>query len=126
MILKISRKHGLQNKISKRAYQNLEDIISYIESNFGEVVKDDFRIKIVDTISLLQEFPLLGSVQNREKEIRGFVIHKFIKVFYKFQNHKVTILSFFDNRQKPYKIIRATPSEFGLVNIAIQIQIVSP
>jgi plasmid stabilization system protein ParE len=80
---------------------DLENISSYIERTFGEDSVIDFKSKIIESISLLQEFPQLGSIQNQDKGFRGFVIHRNTKVFYKFIDQQVTILRFFDNRQKP-------------------------
>ena len=88
-------------KINKKALQDLENISGYINDMFGNIVANDFRTKILDSISLLQDFPLIGSIQNKEKGFRGFVIHRYTIVLYKFVNQRITVLRFFDNRQKP-------------------------
>jgi plasmid stabilization system protein ParE len=79
----------------------LEDILGYINDTLGSIVANDFKNKILDSISLLQDFPLIGGIQNKEKGLRGFVIHRHTIVLYKFVNQRVTVLRFFDNRQKP-------------------------
>jgi len=89
-------------KINKKALQDLEDISTYINDTFGNIIaNDDFRTKILDSISLLQDFPLIGSIQNKERGYRGLIIHRYTTVIYKFVNQQVIILRFYDNRQKP-------------------------
>lgn len=88
-------------KINKKALQDLEDISTYLNDTFGNIVANDFRTKILDSISLLQDFPLIGSIQNKERGYRGLVIHRYTIIIYKFVNQQVTILRFYDNRQKP-------------------------
>jgi plasmid stabilization system protein ParE len=88
-------------RVNKKAYQDLENISFYINDTFGEIIADDFRSKILNSISLLQDFPLIGSIQNKEKGFRGLVIHRYTTIIYKFVNQRVTILRFYDNRQNP-------------------------
>jgi hypothetical protein len=51
----------------------------------------------------LAEYPELGTIQNKEMEIRGFTMVKQINIFYKISKHQLIILDFFDNRQSPQK-----------------------
>lgn len=88
-------------KINKKALQDLEDISTYINDTFGNIIANDFRNKILDSISLLQDFPQIGSIQNKEQGYRGLVIHRYTTIVYKFVNQQVIILRFYDNRQKP-------------------------
>jgi plasmid stabilization system protein ParE len=88
-------------KINKKALQDLENISNYLDYTFGNIIANDFRTKILDSISLLQDFPLIGSIQNKERGFRGFIIHRHTTIVYRFVNPRVTILRFYDNRQKP-------------------------
>ncbi|MCU0468749.1 MAG: type II toxin-antitoxin system RelE/ParE family toxin [Arcicella sp.] len=88
-------------KITKKAVQDLENISDYLNDVFGNVVANDFRTKLLESIALLQDFPLIGSIQNNEREFRGFVVHRHTTIIYKFVNQRVIILRFYDNRQKP-------------------------
>jgi len=58
---------------------------------------------VYDTIDILAEFPEIGTIEYKEKGIRGFTIVKQINVFYKIIGNKIIILDFFDNRQTPEK-----------------------
>jgi plasmid stabilization system protein ParE len=88
---------------SKRADKKFEKIIDYLNENFGEIVTRSFIRKIYDFLDILSEFPELGSIENRKKEIRGFTIVKNINIFYRIENETIYLLDFFDNRQNPKK-----------------------
>jgi hypothetical protein len=51
----------------------------------------------------LVEFPEIGTLENVERNIRGFVIVRQITIFYKVSGNKIILLDFFDNRQEPKK-----------------------
>jgi len=88
---------------SKRADQKFDKIIAYLNEDFGEGVTKTFVKKVYDFLDILSEFPELGSIENRERGIRGFTIVKNINVFYRFEDKTIYLLDFFDNRQNPQK-----------------------
>jgi len=47
--------------------------------------------------------PEMGSIEHYEKQIRGVVITKHNTLFYRIEDQKLILLSFFDNRQHPNK-----------------------
>ena len=65
----------------------------------GECVTSAFVKKVYDFLDILVEFPEIGSLENTEKNIRGFVIVRQITIFYKISGDKIVLLNFFDNRQ---------------------------
>ena len=65
---------------TKRAKIRFEEILDYIEEEFGHAA--------------------------REKKIRGFQISRQTRLFYRVRGNRITILTFFDNRQDPKKRIR--------------------
>ena len=69
--------------------------------NGGGNVTSAFVKKVYDFLDLLVEFPEIGSVENKERKIRGFVIVKQITVFYRIKENMIVLLNFFDNRQNP-------------------------
>lgn len=70
---------------------------------FGEKITGLYIKKIFELIKLLSKFPEIGTLENKEKSIRGFVIIKQLTIFYKIKKDKIIILDFFDNRQSPDK-----------------------
>jgi plasmid stabilization system protein ParE len=88
---------------SKRADKKFDKIIDYLNESFGESVTKSFVRKVYDFLDILSEFPELGSIENRERGIRGFTIVKNINVFYRIEHKTIYVLDFFDNRQNPKK-----------------------
>ncbi|MDO8951011.1 MAG: type II toxin-antitoxin system RelE/ParE family toxin [Draconibacterium sp.] len=86
---------------SKRADSKFDSIIEFIQNEWGEAVTKAFVKKVYDFLDILEEFPEIGTLENRERNIRGFVIVKQLTLFYKIQNNKIILLNFFDNRMNP-------------------------
>lgn len=88
---------------TKRASKNFDIILEYLEIEWGELVTKRFIKDVYDFLELLVEFPEIGSIENKEKGIRGFTLIKQINVFYRITSDKIIILGLFDNRQNPSK-----------------------
>ena len=86
---------------SKKADEKFDQVIKYLVDEWGENVTRAFVRKVYDFLDILSEFPEIGTVENIERNIRGFVIVKQLTVFYKIQKEKIVLLDFFDNRQNP-------------------------
>ena len=88
---------------TKRAEKSFEQILDYLEKEWGEKVTKAFVKKVYGFLDILSEFPEIGSIENKEKGIRGFTIIKQVNLFYRISNNKIILLKFFDNRQNPNK-----------------------
>jgi plasmid stabilization system protein ParE len=86
-------------KVTKRAKENFHAIRGYIEGNWGSKSADEFQTKIENFLDLLQDFPEIGTLEVKEKGIRGFTITKQTTIFYRIKGETIIILAFFDNRQ---------------------------
>lgn len=86
---------------SKRADKSFDKIIKFIDEEWGESVTRVFVRKVYDFLDILQEFPEIGTIENRKSNIRGFVIVKQLTLFYKINQNKIILLNFFDNRMSP-------------------------
>ena len=93
---------ALKIKWSRFADKSFDHILEYMESEWGENVTRKFVRRTYEFTDILSEFPELGSIENSEKQIRGFVLVKQITVFYSVKNNLIIILNFYDNRQKPW------------------------
>ncbi|MFD0765230.1 type II toxin-antitoxin system RelE/ParE family toxin [Mucilaginibacter lutimaris] len=96
---------GLKIVLSKRADKDFDNIINYIKEEFGSQPAIKFKNLIINFLSLLQSFPEIGSHEVTEKQIRAFVAHKRLKIFYRIDKDRVIILRLFDTRQHPDKHI---------------------
>ena len=88
---------------SKQADERFDSIIAYLEEQWGEHTASVFVKKVYEFLDILSEFPEIGSIENRDLNIRGFVIVKQITVFYQQTATQITILNFYDNRQSQNK-----------------------
>lgn len=88
---------------TKRAYTKFNSVIQYLESEWGEAVTRNFVNQTYDIIDLLAEQPEMGYHEIPEKGIKGFLITKHNRLFYRFTSTELVILNFFDTRQHPEK-----------------------
>ena len=88
---------------NRRASNNFNSIITYLQNEWGDRVTRNFVIRTYQILELLAENPEMGSVEHFEKQIRGFVITKHNTLFYRIEEDKLILLNFFDNRQHPRK-----------------------
>ena len=86
-----------------RADIKLDQLIIYLESEWGESVVKAFMRKLYDFLEILSEFPEIGSMQYPEKGIRGFALTKQVTIFYKIDSNQIILLDIFDNRSDPKK-----------------------
>jgi len=86
---------------SKRADKCFDSIIDQLDENWGEHTVSLFVKKVYEFLEILSEFPEVGSIENADLNIRGFVIVKQITIFYQLREGKIIILNFYDNRQRP-------------------------
>lgn len=88
---------------NRRANNNFNSIIKYLQNKWGDKVTQNFVIRTYQIIELLAQNPEMGSVEHFEKQIRGIVITKHNTLFYRIEEEKLILLTFFDNRQHPEK-----------------------
>jgi plasmid stabilization system protein ParE len=78
-------------KWTKRAESSYRSILDYITSEFGSQTAKVFKQKTIDFLGLLAKFPEVGSLEIKEKNIRGFQMTKPPEYFI---GSKATSLSF--------------------------------
>lgn len=94
---------ALEIKWSKRADKKFDKILNYLAENWGDRITRSFVKKVYEFLNILSEFPEIGSIENKEKGIRGFTIVKQVNIFYRIKDDTIILLNFFDNRQNPGK-----------------------
>ena len=88
---------------TKRADKKLWKIIRYLEKEWGANTARDFDRRVFDFLEILSKFPELGSIEEKEKGIRGFVLTKYTKLFYRVKGKEIILLTLFDTRMNPQK-----------------------
>jgi plasmid stabilization system protein ParE len=94
---------ALEIRWTTRADIKLDQIIIYLQTEWGESVVKAFMRKLYDFLGILSEFPEIGSIQWPDKNIRGFSLTKQFSIFYKIEGDQIILLDFFDNRSDPKK-----------------------
>jgi len=88
---------------SIRADKNFDKLTDYLTEKWGEKVTVAFVKKVYEFLDILVELPEVGKIENKERNIRGFVIVKQITIFYKIKNNKIILLNFYGNQTNPKK-----------------------
>lgn len=83
---------------TKRANQKLTLVATYLSKEWGNAVATHFLAKTFDLVDLLGEYPFIGSIEVREKKIRGLLITPHNRLFYRVTPQKVIVLNIFDTR----------------------------
>ncbi len=91
-------------KLSKKASAKLGNIITYLETEWSEKVRDEFIQKLDNALDHLSQFPASHPKSEFINGLHRFVISKQITIYYKFSRSTVFIVTFFDNRQNPDSI----------------------
>ena len=94
---------ALEINWTTRAGKKFDQILDYLVKEWGENTAKSFTRKVYDILDILTEFPEIGTIENKEKGIRGFTIIKQVNLFYRIKGNKIILLNFFDNRQHPLK-----------------------
>ena len=94
---------ALKIKWNKRAKDNFDKILEYLELSFGQQTAKVFAKRSYIIIEQLSEYPELGSLEVENKQIRGILITKHNRLFYRITESEIVLLSFFDTRHCPMK-----------------------
>ncbi len=86
---------------TKRANTKFNKIIDYLEEEWGAGVTQNFVRKTYDIIELISDQSDLGTTENSEKNIKGFLLTKHNRLFYRVTETEIVLLNFFDTRSGP-------------------------
>jgi plasmid stabilization system protein ParE len=92
---------ALEVTFSKRADHDFENLLNYIQLEFGDTTAIRFKYLIIEFAHLLQSFPEIGILELADKNIRCSVIHRRLKIYYRIKDKKIVILRLYDTRQNP-------------------------
>jgi plasmid stabilization system protein ParE len=92
---------ALKIKWTKRSADKFDELLSYLEVEFGSKTTTRFARKVFDLLEIVAKYPELGQIEHQQKQIRGIKIIKHITLFYRIKSQDIILLQFFDNRQNP-------------------------
>lgn len=87
--------------VSQTFISRLNEILLYLEKDWGRKVAEEFILKVDTRIYSLEHHPFIGAV-TKYKNIRGIYITKHNRMYYKVKGRKVIILNIYDTRRKNY------------------------
>lgn len=88
---------------TKRALDKFNKVVRYLENEWGQRVTENFVRKTYDVVELISDQPDLGTLENPEKNIRGFLLTKHNRLFYRATDQEIILLNFFDTRSRQEK-----------------------
>ena len=94
--------------ISKLAERKLENLFEFLVTNWSVNVKNDFIFKLDKYVSIIKKQPESFPSSEKEKGLRKCVVTKQTTLFYRFDEKSIKIVTIFDTRQNPKKLIQDT------------------
>ena len=90
---------------SDEALNNLKGIINYLEFNWTNREIKKFAQLLEKQLKRIKENPLLFAESEKSNGLRRSVLSKQTTIYYRVNNNEIRIISLFDNRQNPHKLI---------------------
>ena len=69
-----------------------------MENQWGKRVAGHFVKQTFELIEIISEQPKIGSLENKDRDIRGFLLSKHNRLFYRITEKELIILNIFDTR----------------------------
>jgi plasmid stabilization system protein ParE len=88
---------------TEKAQRRIGEVLEYIEREFGAKARQIFLEKTQYFTRILIEFPEMGTLEIKEKNLRGFQLTNQTRVFYRVKKNCIIILTLIDSRQNPKK-----------------------
>ena len=89
--------------VKKRFTNRVQKVLTYLEKEWSHKVAVEFLLKIDRRIDLLARQPHVGVLSSKVKNIRGLLITRHNRLYYKIKGNKVIILNMYDTRINPKK-----------------------
>jgi plasmid stabilization system protein ParE len=85
----------------KRFTNKVQKVLSYLENEWSLNVAAEFIKKIDYRIEVLTKQHYIGLSSTRIKDVRGLLITRHNKMYYKIKDDNVIILNMYDTRMNP-------------------------
>jgi plasmid stabilization system protein ParE len=88
--------------IFKKRFQNkLQNLLTYIEKEFGLLVAQRFAKQVDKKFSILQQQPFIGKPSLYIQNVRSIHAGKHNRLYYRIDGDKIIVLNMYDTRIKP-------------------------
>ncbi len=85
----------------KRFTNKLLKLLLYLEKEWNKQVADEFLQKLDKRIATLKNQPYIGNPSQTVQGVRGILITRHNKLYYKISSNSVIILNMYDTRMNP-------------------------
>lgn len=89
--------------VKKRFTNKVQKVLGYLEKEWSQKVAAEFLLKIDRRIELLVKQPEIGKPSVKIKDVRGLLITRHNRLYYKIKGNKIIILTMYDTRMNPKK-----------------------
>ncbi len=94
---------GYKIQWSNRASRDLDGILEYLKTEWGEFTVKEFSRKLDKRLVLIALRPTLYPKAHHSRPTRKSVLIKRITIYYRIIGQRVFVVTLFDNRQNPDK-----------------------
>jgi len=89
--------------IKKRFANKVLKVLTYLEKEWSKKVAEEFLIKVDRRLLLLKKQPFAGSLSSKVENVRGVLITRHNRMYYKIKGKSVIILNMYEYRINPKK-----------------------
>ena len=89
--------------VKKRFTNKVQKVLTYLEKEWSNKIAAMFLVKVDRRIDLLSKQPYAGAASTKIKNVRGLLITRHNKMYYKIKGKTVVILNMYDTRVNPKK-----------------------
>lgn len=87
--------------LSLEAQTQLQQLCGYLETEWSEIVRDQFLEKLDNRIKAISQFPHSFPVSMKKRSVHKCVVTHLNIVFYRIHKNDIEIIAIRDSRQKP-------------------------
>ena len=91
--------------LKKRFTKKIINLLAYLELNWGNDIARNYILKLDLRLHTLTLQPYIGSVSKKIKDVRGILITKHNRIYYRIQKDTIEIINLYDTRIGPGKNI---------------------
>ncbi len=84
--------------LSQEAYEQLHELIDYLEKNWSDRVVDNFLAKLTKSMDTMSIMPFGYPESVSYKGLRRCVVTPQTSIFYRVNNEEIEIMAIIDNR----------------------------
>jgi len=94
--------------LSRTAARKLEILLKYLEEEWSEKVKQNFIVKLDNSLKQISKHPLSCERTQIKPDLHRCLVSKQTTLYYIFDTKRVYVVTIFDNRMNPKKLKQET------------------